>query len=43
MFVRTLNFFFLVEEGREDPDSTKSRPSSAHQQNAILMVFSWQG
>ena len=26
--------FFLVDEGREDPNTTKSGPSSAHQQNA---------
>ena len=31
--------FLLVYEGREDPDTTISRPSSAHQQNAIKMEF----
>ena len=33
---------FLVDEGIEDPNTTKSGPSSAHQQNAILMAFRWQ-
>ena len=33
---------FLVEEGTEDPNTTKSGPLSAHQQNAILMVFRWR-
>ena len=34
----TLTFFY---EGREDPDSTKSGPSSARQPNAIYMAFRW--
>ena len=33
---------FLVEEGTEDPNTTKSGPLSARQQNAILMVFRWR-
>ena len=33
---------FVFDERREDPNSTKSRPSSARQQNAILMAFGWQ-
>ena len=33
---------FLVEEGREDPNITKSGPSSACQRNAISMAFRWQ-
>ena len=32
-------FFFLVDEGREDPSATISGPSSARQQNAIEMAF----
>ena len=28
-------FFFFVDEGREDPNTTKKGTSSAHQQNAI--------
>ena len=35
-------FFLLVDERREGPYTTKSRPSSACQQNAILMAFSWR-
>ena len=33
---------FLVYEGREDPNSTISRPSSASQCNAIYMAFRWR-
>ena len=33
--------FLLVDEGREDPSTTISGPSSAHQQNAI-MAFPWR-
>ena len=36
------NFFFLLCEGREDQNSTKSGPSSAHQGNAIKMAFRWR-
>ena len=28
-------FFDIVDEGREDPNTTKSGPSSARQQNAM--------
>ena len=31
--------FFLVDEGREDPSTTVSGPSSAHQKNAIKWRF----
>ena len=34
--------FFLVDEGREDPNTTISGPSSARQRNAILMAFRWR-
>ena len=35
--------FFFVDEGRKnDPNSTKSRPSSTHQQNTINMAFRWR-
>ena len=40
--VQTLTTFFLVDEGREDPNTTKSRQSSASQRDAIIMAFSWQ-
>ena len=33
---------FLVDEGREDPNTTISGPSSAHQRNAIKMAFRWR-
>ena len=38
-------FFFLlqVDEGRVGPNTTISGPSSARQQNAILMAFRWRG
>ena len=32
---------FLVDEGRDDPNTTKSWLSSAHQQNTIYLVFRW--
>ena len=35
----TLSFFF--DNGREDQNSTKSGPSSAHQRNAIEIAFRW--
>ena len=35
----TFCFVFLVEEGRGDPNITKSKPSSARQQNAIKWRF----
>ena len=34
--------FFLVDEVREDPTTTKSGPSSARQQNTIEMAFLWR-
>ena len=34
--------FFLVDEGREDPNTTISGPWSARQRNAILMAFRWR-
>ena len=34
-----LTTFFLVDEGREDPNTTISGPSSARQQNAIKWLF----
>ena len=33
--VHLLRFFFLVDEGREDPNTTISGPSLAHQRSAI--------
>ena len=33
-------FFFLIM--REDPNSTKRGPASAHQRNAIEMAFRWR-
>ena len=50
-FVRggsTLTFFllcFLVDEGREGPNTTIGGPSSARQRNgfAILITFCWRG
>ena len=33
------SFFFLVDEGREDPNTTKYGPSSVRQRNAILTAF----
>ena len=33
---------FLVAEGRGNPNTTKSGPSSASQQNAIAMAFPWR-
>ena len=43
-FQRGSNFdyVFLVDERREDPNTTKSGPSSARQRNAIYMVFRWR-
>ena len=32
-------FFFLIDEGREDPNTTLSGPSSALQRNAIKWRF----
>ena len=33
---------FLVDEGRVDPNTTKSGPLSAHQRNTIFMAVLWQ-
>ena len=33
---------FLVDEGRENPNTSKSGPSSAYQQNAFKMAFCWR-
>ena len=33
---------FLVDEGRDDPNTTISEPSSALQPNAIKMAFHWR-
>ena len=35
-------FFFLIDKGREDPNSTIRGPSLARQQNAIDMAFRWR-
>ena len=35
-------FYFLVVEGREDPNTTISGPSLVRQRNAIKMVFRWR-
>ena len=32
-------YVFLVDEGKEDPNTTKSWPSSTRQRNAIVMAF----
>ena len=43
-FVRggpTLTSFFLVDQGKEDQNITKSGPLPAHQRNAI-MAFRWR-
>ena len=34
-------YFLLVDEGRDDPKTTKIEPSSFHQRNAIQMAFQW--
>ena len=34
-------FFFLVDEGRYDPNTTLSGPSSASQLNANYLAFCW--
>ena len=39
---RFILFYFSVEEGREDPNTTISGSSSARQRNAILMAFCWR-
>ena len=37
----TLTTFFVLFTGREDPNITKSGPSSASQRNTIYMAFRW--
>ena len=34
-------FCFLIDEGREDPNTTVSRPALSCQRNAIKMAFCW--
>ena len=34
--------FSLVDERSDDPNTTKSGPSSTHLQNAIKMEFCWR-
>ena len=34
--------FFLVDEGRKDPNTTEIWPSPACQRNAIEMTFRWR-
>ena len=34
-----MGFFFLLDEGREDPNTTLSGPSWTHQLNAIKSVI----
>ena len=34
--------FFLIYEGKEGSNTTKSGPSSTHEQNAIHMAFRWR-
>ena len=36
------NVSFLVDEGREKPNTTLSGPSSARRRNAIKMAFRWR-
>ena len=33
---------FYFDEGKVDPNSTKSGPSSSHQRHAIEMAFRWR-
>ena len=35
-------FFFLVDEGKKDPNTTKSGPLSARQRNAMQMAYRWR-
>ena len=34
--------FGLADAGKEDPNTTKSRPSSDRQRNVINMAFRWR-
>ena len=38
----TFDNVFLVEEGREDLNTTISGPTSVHQRNAIQTAFRWR-
>ena len=38
----TLTMIFFLDEGREDPYTTKSGPSSACKRNDIKMVYHWR-
>ena len=42
-FDNVLGFFVLVDEGRDNQNTTKSGPSSAHKRNAILNGVSLAG
>ena len=35
-------YVFLVDKGREDPNTNISGPSSARQRNAISMAYRWR-
>ena len=39
--VQLWRFFYLVDERREDPNTTICMPTSACQQNTIQMAFCW--
>ena len=39
--ILSLITFCLVDEGRDDPNTTKSGQLLAHQRNAISMAFRW--
>ena len=43
IIIQRIFVLFLVDEGREDPLTTKSGPSLACQQNTIIMAFRWWG
>ena len=41
IYIFLFYFNFLVDEEKEDLNTTKSQSSSAHQRNAIYMAFCW--
>ena len=41
-FLSLFFLYFVVGEVREDPNYTKSGPSSARHRNAILIAFRWR-
>ena len=41
-FDRFFYFDFLVDKGREDPNTTISGPLSAHQRNTIKIAIHWR-